>query len=148
MIYMAIHRQRGRIARRLQAFTPTERLLPSSLLNFLAGLLAGAGINLLTAVATGPTDVSSHDVGMDAVFWVVAAAFSASAAHVVEGAVRKAAAIERTVSSALGEEEQLAILRNEAGKVALTFWSLVLLTAFFVAVAVAFIPQVTQATGP
>ena len=123
--------------------TPAERLLPSSLLNFIAGIFAGAGINLLTAVATGPTDVSTHRIEVDAAAWVIAASFAAWAAHVSEGADRRAAALERRVGSALHGDLQQAVMRNEAVKVAGRFWLLVILSVLCVVLAVALIPQLT-----
>ena len=141
MTAMAVRPHRsGRLTRRLRSFSLAERLLPSSLLNFFAGLCAGAGINLLTAPATGPTDVSAHRIVVDAAAWVVAAALCASAAHVAEGADRKAAAILRTVST-LGEEEQHAVLRDQAAKVAGKFWGLIALTVVALVLAVALIPR-------
>ena len=63
----------------------------SSSLNFLAGIFAGAGINLITSVATGPEpDVSSTKIGIDSALWVAAAAFCTWAAQVVQRGERDA----------------------------------------------------------
>ncbi|MDG4782566.1 hypothetical protein O7614_23175 [Micromonospora sp. WMMD961] len=63
-----------------------------STLNFLAGLFAGAGINMLTSVSTGPADpgVSTGKVALDSALWVVAAAFLTWAAHLFQAAERDA----------------------------------------------------------
>ncbi|PZG13159.1 hypothetical protein C1I95_24300 [Micromonospora craterilacus] len=67
--------------------------IPSpSALNFLAGLFAGAGINMLTSVSTGPPDpeISTLKVALDSALWVIAAAFLTWAAHLLEAAEREA----------------------------------------------------------
>ncbi|MEU7757056.1 hypothetical protein AB0B57_31490 [Micromonospora sp. NPDC049101] len=63
-----------------------------STLNFLAGLFAGAGINMLTSVSTGPagTDVSTGKIALDSALWVVAAGFLTWAAHLFQAAERDA----------------------------------------------------------
>lgn len=63
----------------------------SSSLNFLAGIFAGAGINLITSVATGPeADVSNTKIALDSALWVVTAAFLTWAAQVVQRGERDA----------------------------------------------------------
>jgi hypothetical protein len=63
----------------------------SSSLNFLAGIFAGAGINLVTSVATGPeADVSAWKIAIDSALWVLAAAFLTWAAQVVQRGERDA----------------------------------------------------------
>jgi len=63
----------------------------SSSLNFLAGIFAGAGINLITSVATGPeADVSTGKIAFDSGLWVLAAAFLTWAAQVLQGGERDA----------------------------------------------------------
>ncbi|MEV6813380.1 hypothetical protein [Micromonospora sp. NPDC051296] len=67
--------------------------IPSpSALNFLAGLFAGAGINMLTSVSTGPPDpeISTVKVALDSALWVIAAAFTTWAAHLFQAAEREA----------------------------------------------------------
>ncbi|WBB53988.1 hypothetical protein [Verrucosispora sp. WMMD573] len=63
-----------------------------STLNFLAGLFAGAGINMLTSVSTGPPDpqISTAKVALDSALWVIAAAFTTWAAHLFQAAEREA----------------------------------------------------------
>ncbi|WP_436523043.1 hypothetical protein [Actinoplanes sp. HUAS TT8] len=67
-------------------------MLPaSSSLNFLAGIFAGAGINLVTSIATGPEgDVSTGKVVLDSAFWVLTAAFLTWAAQVLQNGERDA----------------------------------------------------------
>jgi hypothetical protein len=63
----------------------------SSSLNFLAGIFAGAGINLITSVATGPEGgVSTLAIGLDSALWVLAAAFLTWAAQVLQHGERDA----------------------------------------------------------
>lgn len=63
----------------------------SSSLNFLAGICAGAGINLITSVATGPeTDVSVAKIALDSALWVLSAAFLTWAAQIVQRGERDA----------------------------------------------------------
>src|ERR1700730_11925098 len=58
--------------------------LPPSILNFLAGLFAGAGINMLTSVATAPAETSTTAIVIDSAVWVLAAASTTWVAHLVE----------------------------------------------------------------
>ena len=100
-----------------------SRLLPASLLNFAGGLLAGAGISLLTTAEIGQTRLPAHDIAIDSAAWLAAAVFASSAAHVAETADRRAdLAISRTFSPQLKQD----IRRNEAAKSALRFWLLFL----------------------
>ena len=63
----------------------------SSSLNFLAGIFAGAGINLITSVATGPEGaVVTSEVAADSALWVLAAAFVTWAAQVLQHGERDA----------------------------------------------------------
>lgn len=132
-------RGRARIRDLGQKIGISEHLLPPSLLNFVAGLLAGAGINLLTSVATGPVGVPSREVVLDSLVWVVAAVFSAGAAHVAEGSERRA---DLVITDRLRPEEKDAIARNEAAQVAGRFWILVALAALFVVLASSLIPRI------
>ena len=113
------------------------RLLPSSLLNFIAGLLAGAGINMLTSVETGPTSVPTHNVVVDSVAWVVAAGFVAAAAHSAETAERRADLASRETYS---PELNRAIRREKSAEVAGRFWVLLLIGVAFIGYAVSRIP--------
>ncbi|MDN3351648.1 hypothetical protein [Actinomadura sp. DC4] len=116
----------------------TERVLPSSLLNFLAGLLAGAGINLLTAVETGPTEVPSGKIVVDSTAWVAASVFAAWAAHIANGAERRA---DLAMDEHLTAEEKNGIFRTESARISGKFWSLVSLTAASVLLAILLIPR-------
>src|SRR4051812_5745910 len=63
---------------------------PSSL-NFLAGIFAGAGINLITSVATGPDGgISTLKISIDALLWVLAAGFLTWVAQIVQHGERDA----------------------------------------------------------
>lgn len=113
------------------------RLLPASLLNFVAGLLAGAGINMLTSVETGPTSVPTHNIVVDSVVWVAAAGFSAAAAHSSETAERRADLASRETYSI---ELNRAIRREKAAEVGVRFWLFLLAGLACVAYAVSRIP--------
>jgi len=63
---------------------------PSSL-NFLAGLFAGTGINMLTSLSAGPIpQVSTIKLTLDSVAWVFAAGFLTWAAQIFEQEQRDA----------------------------------------------------------
>jgi len=63
----------------------------ASSLNFVAGILAGAGINLVTTAAiAGTANVSTAAVAVDAVSWVLAAAFLYWAAQTIQRGEREA----------------------------------------------------------
>jgi hypothetical protein len=79
----------------------------SSSLNFLAGIFAGAGINLITSVATGPEgDISSAKIAVDSALWVAAAAFLTWAAQVVHRGERDA---DMEIQGRLTQEEKESI---------------------------------------
>ena len=87
-------------------------LIPSSLLNFLAGLAAGAGINLLTSIEGG-SNFPKDKIVLDSVVWIVDAMMLAYAAHLAETVEREAAlAFDNTLSTA----EKRDILRDEVDK--------------------------------
>jgi hypothetical protein len=67
------------------------RMPSPTALTFLAGLFAGAGINMLTSTATGESGGTTRAVALDAIAWVAAAAFLTTAAHQLEVAERDAA---------------------------------------------------------
>lgn len=121
----AEHRDETRQAIRFSKLR--SHILPPSLLNFIAGLLAGAGINLLTSVATGPTAASDQKIVIDSIIWVLSAIFAAYAAHVAEGAERRA---ELRITDRLSAAEKHAIMRDEAAKVSGKFWPLVVIAVF------------------
>lgn len=63
--------------------------MPSpSLLNFVAGLLAGAGINLVTSAATEDDPSAARRLCLLAVPWIAASVFLAWAAYMAERADR------------------------------------------------------------
>jgi hypothetical protein len=103
---------------------------PSSL-NFLAGIFAGAGINLITSVATGPEGpVSTGKVAVDAVLWGLAAAFLTWAAQVLQHGERDADLyIDRDFSDAekleIREQYLRAALRRARLPLVLTLLSFV-----------------------
>jgi len=88
----------------------------SSSLNFLAGIFAGAGINLLTSVAGGRSpdaDVSTAKIVVDSVLWVLTAAFLTWVAQVVQRGERNAdAAIRQSLTHAEKEEVRDAFERQ------------------------------------
>ncbi len=60
-------------------------------MNFLAGLFAGAGINMITSVATSPdSDAPALTIGLDSATWVLAAGFLTWAAQVLQSSERDA----------------------------------------------------------
>lgn len=60
-------------------------------MNFLAGIFAAAGINMITSVATGPEDgVSPVSIALDSAFWVLAAALLTWAAQLLQSGERDA----------------------------------------------------------
>lgn len=60
-------------------------------LNFLAGVFAGAGINMLTSVSTGPDgNVRASAIAVDSALWILGAAFLTWGAHIFEEAQREA----------------------------------------------------------
>lgn len=96
-----------------------QRLLPASLLNFLAGLLAGAGLNLLTALETGPTKAPEHAIVIDSLAWIGAAVFAASAAHVAGTAEQHASlSMNRNFPPELNRKMR----GDAAAEVSLQFW--------------------------
>lgn len=103
----------------------------SSSLNFLAGIFAGAGINLLTSVATGPeADVSNAKIAIDSLFWVAAAACLTWAAQVVQRGERNADAEIRGRLTEIEKEEVRDSLERQSWRrarlpIALTVVSLI-----------------------
>jgi hypothetical protein len=88
-------------------------MFPSSLLNFLSGLAAGAGINMLTSLEGG--SAAAHDkIVVDSLIWIAVAGFFAYAAHVVEGAEREAALVSDV---SLSRQRRQKVLREEAWRV-------------------------------
>ncbi|WP_433376055.1 hypothetical protein ACQPZX_07110 [Actinoplanes sp. CA-142083] len=69
------------------------RLPAPNMLIFVAGLMAGAGINLLTSAAVGETGLGVVIVA-DSVAWVAAAALLTWAATLLQNAEREAALLD------------------------------------------------------
>ncbi|MBR7832867.1 hypothetical protein KDL01_06315 [Actinospica durhamensis] len=67
-------------------------MIPVSLLNFLSGLTAGAGINLLTSIEGG-SNASHSEIMVDSAVWVVVAIFLAYAAHLTEAVEKEASLV-------------------------------------------------------
>lgn len=78
-----------------------------SALNFLAGLFAGAGINMLTSMVTGPSGNvwTTTIVVIDSLLWVLAAGFLVRVARILEDAEREAQLV-LTGRRITGEEKQ------------------------------------------
>jgi hypothetical protein len=110
-------------------------VIPASLLNFLSGLTAGAGINMLTSLEGGST-AGKGAIILDSVLWIVVAVALAYAAHLSENVEREASLV---IDGNLSPEEKKIILKDEASRVSrgykLSLYSggtLTLLAAFFI----------------
>ena len=90
-------------------------MFSSSLLNFLSGLFAGAGLNLITQAQTGPLTQPKWSVFLDSIPWILTSVFQAWAGHIVQGAESEA---ELLYTSGLTAQERQAIARGEKRKVA------------------------------
>jgi hypothetical protein len=66
-----------------------RQLRSPTALTFLAGILAGTGINLITAVAIGDSSADALTVVVDAIAWVAAAAFLSSVAQRIDAVQRQ-----------------------------------------------------------
>jgi hypothetical protein len=86
----------------------------SSLLNFLAGLFAGAGLNLITQAQTGPLTQPQWAVFTDSVPWIAASIFTAWAGHLVAVAERES---DLQIREGLTDIERRAIVLAEQRKV-------------------------------
>jgi hypothetical protein len=111
-------------------------VLPPSLLNFVSGLAAGAGINLLTGLS-GTPNPSRIPTVTDSVIWVVTAAFMAHAAHLAEGADRAAALV---IDNTLTQDERSALVRDEESRVRRPYRVSLVLSGVFLLMAVLLIP--------
>ncbi|HEV3172937.1 MAG TPA: hypothetical protein VGZ32_21505 [Actinocrinis sp.] len=89
-------------------------MFSSSLLNFLSGLFAGVGLNLITQVQTGPLTHPAWTVVLDSLSWILASGFQAWAGHVVQSAEHEA---ELKIIAGLIQEERRAITLGEKRKV-------------------------------
>jgi hypothetical protein len=88
-------------------------VIPAALLNFLSGLAAGAGINMLTSIEGG-SNAQLHQIIIDSAIWIIAAMCLAYAAHLAELVEREA---DRVIDRALREDERRAVRKDEAYKV-------------------------------
>jgi hypothetical protein len=105
-------------------------MIPPALLNFVSGLSAGAGINLLTSLSGR----SRAATVVDSAAWIAAAAFLAATAHLV-GLVERDAAL--AIDNTLTKAERRAIVRDEMESVRRRYRLLLGLSALsFVAAAV------------
>jgi hypothetical protein len=111
-------------------------MIPSSLLNFIAGLAAGAGINLLTSVS-GSSDRSRPLTAGDSAIWVIAAAFLAYAGYLSNEAERAAAMV---IDNTLTKSERKAVVRNEQLQVRWRYRAAICLSALGLIAAVVLIP--------
>lgn len=109
---------------------------PPSLLNFVSGLAAGAGINLLTSLSGVPTATRTTTV-VDSIAWIFAAAFLAATAQIVEGVERDAAL---AIDNMLTKAERRAILYDEMMLVRTRYRVALALSAASLASSVALVP--------
>lgn len=89
-------------------------VIPASLLNFLSGLTAGAGINMLTSLEGGSTATRGAIIS-DSVLWILVAVVLAYAAHLSEQVEKEAALV---IDGNLSTEEKRIIYKDEASRVA------------------------------
>lgn len=111
-------------------------MIPASLLNFLSGLAAGAGINMLTSVEGG-SNASPRSIIADSIIWIAVAVAMAYAAHLSESVEREAALV---IDSNLSLEEKKVIMKDEASRVRRRFQGSFGLGILLTVVAVVFIP--------
>lgn len=109
-------------------------MFSSSLLNFLAGLFAGAGLNLITQAQTGPLTQPKWSVFTDSIPWILASVFTAWAGHIVAETERES---DLKVREGLTDVERRAIVLSEQRKVRVKYRRL--MVASFVGFALALI---------
>jgi hypothetical protein len=114
-------------------------------LTFLAGLFAGAGINMLTSSATGESSASASAIAVDAVAWIVAAALLTAAAQRVDSAEREAS--KRLQDPNLSEEVKRDERENQLNQVATTTVVLLALTLLSAVLAILLIPGLVPWPG-
>ena len=108
------------------------------MLNFLAGLFAGAGINMLTSAATGPVGTSTVAVAVDAGIWVLAAGASTWLAHVVEVVNRE---VERRLQDDFSPAEEAGVRRSVRGGMAVRLRAATVATVLAATLGVLFLPH-------
>lgn len=106
----------------------------SSSLTFLAGLFAGAGINMLTSAAIGESGTSTWTIILDSLAWVAAAGFLTSAARRLDAADREASFY--ILDPNLSANEKRAVRERQLDKVARTTVVMVGLTGLALVAAV------------
>ncbi len=111
-------------------------MVPSSLLNFLSGLAAGAGINMLTSLEGGSA-AAHFKIIIDSVIWITVAGLFAFAAHVVEGAEREAALVSDV---SLSRQRRRAVLKDEAWRVRWPYRGALATAVVAAGLAMAYIP--------
>jgi hypothetical protein len=124
--------------------------MPTSLLNFLAGLFAGAGINLLTSLATAPPDAPTTAIEIDAAVWIGAAAATTAWAYVSETIDRRiqakiqdglVARIHGGLHDGLQDFEIAGIRRDERGKLIAWLRRTQVATGVFVVLGLLLVPH-------
>jgi len=111
-------------------------VIPASLLNFLSGLAAGAGINMLTSVEGG-SNASHLSIIADSVLWILVAVALAYAAHLSDTVEKEAALV---IDGNLSAEERKVIYQDEASRVIGRYNASFRLGVVLTAVAAVFIP--------
>lgn len=114
------------------------RLPSPTALTFLAGLFAGAGINMLTSTATGESGATAKAVALDAIAWVTAAAFLTTAAHQLDIAEREAGF--HIMDANLSADEKRAERNHYFDKIAGVTAALIGLTLLSVLAAILLLP--------
>jgi hypothetical protein len=105
------------------------RLPTPNMLIFVGGLMAGAGINLLTSAATGEAGLGVVIVA-DSVAWVAAAAMLTGAATLLQSAEREAALLDHPDFNLEQRQEILQVAaQSVAGRVKLLLAGSALATA-------------------
>ncbi|MFL6113147.1 MAG: hypothetical protein ACJ786_17580 [Catenulispora sp.] len=112
-------------------------MFSSSLLNFLSGLFAGAGLNLITQAQTGPLTQPKWAVFADSVPWVAASIFTAWAGHIVSQSERES---ELKIREGLTDVERRAIVLAEQRKVQAKYRLLMVAAIFGFAMALLLTP--------
>ena len=85
-------------------------MVPAALLNFLSGLAAGAGINMLTSIEGGST-ASHRAIVSDSLLWIAVAVLLAYAAHLSDTVDREASLV---MSDSLTAEERKIVIKEKA----------------------------------
>ena len=111
-------------------------MLPPSLLNFVSGLAAGAGINLLTSISGGPP-AHRPAIVADSVIWVIDAGCMALTAHLAEKADRTASLV---IDGRLTEAERRSVIHDVEWGMRWQYRSALIASTVFLVLAVLLIP--------